>query len=467
MIGILMLILDIAIRFLKEVLRLKITLVILLGMPAFMGFMFAFAFGASSLGEAETYMIGIINNDDGLGDELANYLRSDSILLNNLPFNETTIDNGFAADFIDILNTSTYQTDEEKSEKRIFNVYEGHDLELGQKAVEDRQIDALIIFPENYSNTTLSAFNNAFYFQNNIYIHNLSYVDNLNVTLWSYDGPPFPFNDNSEIVVIGDEGYSRYQITKIILDSIFTIFNEQIKALNYSGGNLDFSLEPITLEEYSPFDTIFPGILVFAVLTQAGMLAAFLVAEFAETKTIARVRLSLIKPYEYIAGVTLYAFLISVIQLSILMVFAIVALGFNPAGNVIEAMIVLLLTTLFTTALGFLLAGVFKSSDTAGQSAGFLMTPLAFMSGAFMETPTITIIPRIFPTASGLQRDFILWDLLPSTHAVNALRSILLYEFSILDVWADVVFVVIPSLILLVFSMIFYTKRRFRGDIPN
>ena len=152
MIGILMLILDIAIRFLKEVLRLKITLVLLLGMPAFMGFMFAFAFGASSLGEAETYMIGIINNDDGLGDELANYLRSDSILLNNLPFNETTIDNGFAADFIDILNTSNYQTDEEKSEKRIFNVYEDHDLELGQKAVEDRQIDALIIFPENYSN---------------------------------------------------------------------------------------------------------------------------------------------------------------------------------------------------------------------------------------------------------------------------------------------------------------------------
>ncbi|MFX0207679.1 MAG: ABC transporter permease [Candidatus Hodarchaeota archaeon] len=457
-----MLIFDIAIRFLKEVFRLKISLVVLLAMPAFMGFMFAFAFGASGLGETETYTIGIINNDDGIGKDLANYLRSDTILLNNLPFNETTIDNGFAADFIDILNTSTYQTDVEKSEKRIFNILEYYNQETGQQAVEERQIDALIIFPEDYSNTTLSAFNNAFYFQNNIYIHNLSYPPT-----WSYDGPPFPINENSEIIIIGDEGYSRYQITKIILDIIFSTFAEQIKALSYSGGNYDFILEPITLEEYSIFDTIFPGILVFSVLMQAGMLSAFLVAEFAETKTIARVRLSLIKPYEYIVGVTIYSFVMSIAQLSILMVFAIVALDFNPAGNVIEAMIVLMLTTVFTTALGFLLAGVFKSSDTAGQSAGFLMTPLAFMSGAFIEAPTITILPGIFPTASGLTRDFILWDFLPSTHAVNALRSILLYEFSIIDVWADVLFITLPSLVLLIFSMIFYTKRRFRGDIPN
>ncbi|MFX1284133.1 MAG: ABC transporter permease [Promethearchaeota archaeon] len=456
-----MLILDITIRFLKELLRLRISLVVLLAMPAFMGFMFAFAFGASGLGETETYSIGIINNDDGIGEDLSEYLRNDPILLANLPFNETTIDNGFAADFIAILNTTTYQTEEEKSDQHIFSVLEYKDQKMGQQAVEDRQIDALVVFPENYSNTTLSAFNNAFFFQNNIYIHNLSYP------MWSYDGPPFPINENSEIIIIGDEGYSRYQITKIILDIIFSTFNDQIKALSYSGGNLDFYFEPITLEEYSVFDTIFPGILVFSVLMQAGMMSAFLVAEFAETKTIARVRLSLIKPYEYIAGVTLYAFVLSIVQLSILMVFAIVALGFNPAGNIIEAMIVLELTTVFTTALGFLLAGIFKSSDTAGQSAGFLMTPLAFMSGAFMETPTITILPGIFPTASGLQRDFILWDILPSTHAVNALRSILLYEFSIIDVWADVLFIILPSLILLIFSMIFYTKRRFRGDIPN
>ena len=143
-----MLILDIAIRFLREVLRLKITIAVLLGMPAFMGFMFAFAFGASGLGEAETYTIGIINNDDGIGDELANYLSSDSVLLSNLPFNESTINYGFATDFINILNTSNYQTREGKSEKRIFVVLEYDDQEIGQKAVEDRQLDALIIFPE-------------------------------------------------------------------------------------------------------------------------------------------------------------------------------------------------------------------------------------------------------------------------------------------------------------------------------
>jgi ABC-2 type transport system permease protein len=126
---------------------------------------------------------------------------------------------------------------------------------------------------------------------------------------------------------------------------------------------------------------------------------------------------------------------------------------------------VLFLTTIFTTGLGLVLAGIFTSSDTAGQSSGFLMTPIAFMSGAFMEVPTITLLPGIIPTASGVARDFILWDIIPTTHTVNALRSILLYEFTIAEVWAEIMLLIIPSIFLLIFGMIFYNKRRFSGDV--
>lgn len=208
-----------------------------------------------------------------------------------------------------------------------------------------------------------------------------------------------------------------------------------------------------------------PGILVFAVITQAGMIGAFLVNEFNENKTIIRIKLSLIHPLEYILGVTLLLFVVTLFQVIILLGFSMIFLGFKPIGNMLQGIIIILLTTFFTAALGFFIASFFKSSDAAGQSSGFLMTPIAFMSGAFMEVPAITIFQASFPTPSGLMRDFGLWDLVPTTHTVNALRSILLYNFELSDVLADIFWLVVPSIILLLLGIIVYTKKRLMGDI--
>ncbi len=450
-----MLIIDIATRFGKELIRLKITVAVLIIMPAFMGFMFWFAFSATGLEEAQTYTLGVINNDEGIADELAEYFRE----LPLSPITNSTLDNGFAADFIKMLSTINYTTDEDVN-KSIFTVDDYSNQITAIKAVEEREIDALVIFDEDYSNTTLSAVNNAYYVEYGIYLHNIS------IPIFNWTGPLVPTSYNSTIHVIGDEGYVRYQIASFILRQIFDTFNEDVRNLPYSGGNIFVIIKPVTLRDYSVFEMIMPGILVFSILMQAGMLAAFLVEEFAETKTITRVRLSLIKPYEYVAGVTIFQFIISLGQMLILLGISMLIFQFNPAGDVLQGLLVLMLATIFTTALGFILAGIFTSSDTAGQSSGFIMTPLAFMSGAFMEVPTITLIPDIIPTPSGLPRDFLLWDILPTTHAVNSLRSIILYKFNIFDVWADIVLLVLPSLILLGVGMAFYTKRRFSGDIP-
>jgi len=404
--------------------------------------MFWFAFNTAGLGEAQTYYLGVVNEDEGISEALQDFLN------NTQSFNTSTLEKGFAYDFIEILNTTDYPVDEGEETGRIFNIREFDNRENGIKAVESRGIDAIIIFPKNYSNTTLSAVNQAFFIQTGGYL-----------------GPLFPKNDNSSIIILGDESYSRFQIANAILIQFMAVYIEAIQSFDFSGGNIELNIESIALIDYSVFDTIIPGILIFAVLSQASMLAAFLLAEITESGTIARVRLSLIKPSEYITGVTLFTFCLSFIQLSILMAISIFIFGFTPTGSIIDAMIVLILSTIFSTALGFIFAGIFKSSEAAGQSAGFVIAPLAFMSGAFMETPTITLIPDAFPTASGIPRDFILWDLLPSTHAMNALRSILLNGFTIVDVWADVSFILIAGLTLLALSTIVYNKRRFSGDI--
>ncbi|MHA2107309.1 MAG: ABC transporter permease [Candidatus Hodarchaeales archaeon] len=456
-----MLPLEIAKRFGKELIRMRISLVVLLALPAFMAFMFWFAFNSAGLGSTETYILGVVNEDEGIADELAAYFQVVNSVYDT-GISNTTLTHGFAHDFIQSLKSINYTNEQNTADNiPIFTIeeYDTSEIALNNSNpngdVESRDIDALLYFPRNYSNTTLSAVNNANFIQSGLYLDENPF----------WVGPPIPKSDNSELKIVGDEGYTRYLIVKVILSKILTAFMENIHNFQYSGGNVDYEINSVALKEYSIFDTIMPGILVFGILTQSGMLAAFLVSEFAETQTMTRVRLSLIKPWEYIMGVSIYQFIVSFFQMGILFVLPILLLGFRPAGSLIEGFLVLLVTTVFTTGLGFVLAGIFTSSDTAGQSSGFLMTPIAFMSGAFMEVPTITLFPSVIPTASGIPRDFILWDIIPTTHTVNALRSILLYEFSVTDVWGELMLLIIPSILLLVFGMIFYSKRRFAGDI--
>lgn len=447
-----MLFLDITARFIREIFRNRISLVVLIILPSFMAGMFWFAFNSSSISEAQTYRLGVINEDDGIANGLVTNLKYIRDVIGiNIGLNDSTLNMGFAADFITILNTSTYPSDE--TSQRIFDVIEFTDETNASNAVQNRQISALVIFPTDYSNTTLAATNSAYFIQTGTYISDQPFMDE------------YPKFGNSTIIIKGDEGYIDYTISKMILEGFFEGVNEAIRGWEYAGGHTQLEIVSVALHQLSVFDTIMPGIYVFAALSQASFIAAFLVTELSENKTIIRIRLSLIKPMEYIGGVGVFALIMSFAQISLLMLISVFLLGFNPPGSFLGAMIVLLITTIFTTALGFIIASFFSSPDTAGQSTGFLMTPLAFMSGAFMDTPAITLMANFFPTASGLRRDFILWDLLPTTHSVNALRSILLYNFSLTDVLADVLFIAVPGLVLLALSMVLYNKRRFSGDI--
>lgn len=145
-------------RLLREVSRSKMTVIVLIGLPSFMGFMFWFAFSNTGLESATTYNIGVINNDEGIADSLVEYLQliRDFIGI-DIGMNDTTLENGFATDFIKILNETNYPIEDGQTAINIFDVREYNDTLLANKAVESRQIAALVIFDANHSNTTLSA----------------------------------------------------------------------------------------------------------------------------------------------------------------------------------------------------------------------------------------------------------------------------------------------------------------------
>ena len=205
--------------------------------------------------------------------------------------------------------------------------------------------------------------------------------------------------------------------------------------------------------------------MVFALIAQGGILSSIITSEFSDPyKTMPRVRLSLIRPWEYILGATIVQILITPLQIGSLFVMAF-AMGFSPGGSIPDAFITYWLASLFSLALTFLGAAFFSNPEAAGSSVGFLGTPLAFASGAFFEIPPITLIKNIFPTPTGGLRDFTLWDILPTTHVVNATRSILISGYSFMDVISDILFFIFGSVLLFVIALIIFRKRRFQGDI--
>ena len=423
-------------------------------------FVFFFAFSSVRTAGAMTYNIVVINNDQGLVEEIKGIL-SDT---NSTGLAEGTIENGFAAELITIMNTSTYPGED----LEIFNVYlmDRGEEEDARNLIVNRELDGLIIFPEEFSNATMAAVNNAFYVQKGLYIHefiNMSIFEASGGFL-QYTGPPFPTTDNVTVEIVGDNGYLNYQIVEMITTLFVSEYANELTSLNYP---VEITMEPetINVRDYSIFDTIVPGMIIFGILTQAGIVSAFLSSELqTPNRTISRLRLSLIQPWEYIVGASTLQLLISPFQIIVLIGMSVI-LGFQPEGDILQGFVICWLTTLFTLGLTFVAAAVFTSPDAAGMAVGFGVTPIAFASGAFMDAPKITLIPEFFPTATGALRDLTVWDLLPSTHAISALRSILLYNFSIMDVLAEIILLTIESVLLLIFSIVVYSKRRFTGDI--
>ncbi|MFW9904827.1 MAG: ABC transporter permease, partial [Candidatus Thorarchaeota archaeon] len=147
---------------------------------------------------------------------------------------------------------------------------------------------------------------------------------------------------------------------------------------------------------------------------------------------------------------------------TIILFLACLLLGFNPQGDIILGFIIACSLFPFAASINYITAAFFSDEDVSGTVTGFGAPILGFMSGAFVEIPKIVLIPHSFPTSSGLTRDFLLWDLLPLTHGVNAIRQVLLYNFSIKQVLPDIITNLALSSIMLALFVYIFKKMRFR-----
>ncbi len=161
-----------------------------------------------------------------------------------------------------------------------------------------------------------------------------------------------------------------------------------------------------------------PGVLVFGVLFNTISAATVLVREEVNG-TLRRLRLSRVSALEVIAGLALAHLVLAALQVPAAFGVALL-FGFKSPGSLVLAIGIGALLSLSATGMG-LIAACFSHNDGEAASIGtiFLM-PLAFLSGAIFPMPPMPVFTLAGHTVQA-------YDLLPSTHAAEAMRRVLIF----------------------------------------
>lgn len=205
----------------------------------------------------------------------------------------------------------------------------------------------------------------------------------------------------------------------------------------------------------SDFQFGVPGVMVFGVLF--GIISTAMIATRETVNgTWKRLRLSRMRAADLLLGVVLAQAVTVAVQLPLAFATALI-FGFQSPGSLLLAVIIGMLLSLSATGLGFLSA-CFAHNDGEAATIGTLwMMPLVFLSGAIFPMPPL-VIAQI-----GAQK-ISLYDLMPSTHAAEAMRRVLVYGEGPAALWYPLAGLALLSVLILMLGAWVYQRRMLRSS---
>lgn len=218
------------------------------------------------------------------------------------------------------------------------------------------------------------------------------------------------------IKVLSDPTYDMAIFTASFVDSAVSEFAQQFSNQPpIVSGNFEFIPNTGTLND---FQFGVPGTILFGVLFGIITSALVLVRE-TTTGTIQRLILANVRAGQLFIALILSQGILALIQLPITYVTALV-FNFKSAGSIWITALICLVISLTATACGLLTACFSKNDGEATNLAMVFMVPLVFLSSAVFKMPAMPLF-----TIGNLTINFA--DLLPSTHAVEAMRRVLIF----------------------------------------
>lgn len=182
------------------------------------------------------------------------------------------------------------------------------------------------------------------------------------------------------------------------------------------------------------FQYIAPGMIVFG-LTILISTCAGLIARDIEKGIISRLLTTPARPHDFILGYTLPLAVVGIGQIAIYLGVGFV-LGLKLQGNIALATLIFLISALYSIGLGMILSSFIRQENQANPVAWLILVPMTMLSGAWFPTEGMPAVVKR------------LADLLPTTYAVDASRSVVVRGAGLETVGEELIILVGYSLAL-------------------
>jgi ABC-2 type transport system permease protein len=250
----------------------------------------------------------------------------------------------------------------------------------------------------------------------------------------------------------GDPGSDTYAFARSFLDGLVRGFANQAAARQQDTLTVAYEFLPGT-GTMSDFDFGVGGIIVFGIAFIVISTATVAVREKV-SGTLQRLRLTRASAGSLLLGMTLAQMAVAAVQIPITFGAA-VAMGFHSRGSLLLAILIGLLLNLSAVGLGLIVACFSRNDGDAANLGSGVLVPLVFLSGALFPMPDAPVL-----TIAG--RTVEAYDILPTTHATEAIRRVLVFGEGPAAIAYELVSMALLSLGLLAIGVALYHRLQMR-----
>lgn len=304
---------------------------------------------------------------------------------------------------------------------KVFNLNFENNLQIGEKLLKDRTAEIYIIIPENFSKTLRESINDA-------------------------------KRAKAKLIMYGDEANPKYMMARVLVDtSIYgyiTMVTGSEFPMEIEGKSIENSKAP------TPFGAYIPGLLALSLISLMFTAVASIIKEI-DKGTIKRIKISKIRPMEFLTSISITQAIISIPVLLFTYITAF-ALGYRPAGSVTSVLVVGFLSSFSIMAISLLIASFISTIFelmTVGSLPYFL---ILFFSGAWFPMPG----KNLFYIGS---HPIGAMDILPISHTVSAMNKILNFGSGLRDVVFELCVIVALTVIYFSIGVWLFNKRHMKA----
>jgi ABC-2 type transport system permease protein len=182
------------------------------------------------------------------------------------------------------------------------------------------------------------------------------------------------------------------------------------------------TIEDVKARSQRYLDFLLPGLMAFTLMQLSIAGSGFNIVEFRRKGILKRLFVTPIKPRDFITAIVLARMAIILIQLTVLILFAVTILDVRIVGNFASFYLMIVLGTFIFLCLGFCLGSIAKTQQAVMAVGNIVIFPQIFLSGVFY--PIESMPELVQPIA----------NLLPLSFVSTAMREIANNGASLLEI---------------------------------